>query len=279
VAVTASLISRLHRTSGAARWGVSEEAWRVALEASIAHAFPDRAPTAAEVESHVGSLHAADLALACGCAAGNDAAWEHFVREHRPGLYRAADAIDPSGGARDLADSLYGELYGVRNQGATSSLFRYFHGRSRLGTWLRALLAQRYVDRVRAQRRLVPLPDEETPRLRHQSGHAAADPPDPARDRCLEAVRGALAAAIAALVPRDRLRLSSYYAHDLTLAAIGRMLHEHEGTVSRHLTRTRRDLRAAVLAHMTARGFDADASAACLQWVMEDAGPLVLGAR
>ena len=89
------------------------------------------------------------------------AAWDHFVLEMRPGLYRAADALDRSGGARELADSLYADLYGVEQRGgARQSLFRYFHGRSSLATWLRAVLAQRHVDRVRVERRIDPLPEE-----------------------------------------------------------------------------------------------------------------------
>ena len=82
--------------------------------------------------------------------------------EYRPVLYRSADAIDPGGGARELADSIYADLFGLQERdGERRSLFRYFHGRSSLATWLRAVLAQRQVDRVRATRRLTPLEDEE----------------------------------------------------------------------------------------------------------------------
>src|SRR5256885_10287786 len=96
---------------------------------------------------------------------GDEHAWERFIRESRPLLYRAADALDRSGGARELADSLYADLYGVTDAGRErQSLFQYFQGRSSLATWLRAVLAQRYVDRVRVQRRLEPLPDEEVAR-------------------------------------------------------------------------------------------------------------------
>ena len=57
--------------------------------------------------------------------------------EYRPVLYRAADALDPNGGAREIADSLYAELYGVRGStGDARSLFRYFEGRSSLKTWI-----------------------------------------------------------------------------------------------------------------------------------------------
>src|SRR5262245_64981868 len=96
----------------------------------------------------------ADLDLARRCADGDAQAWERFVLEYRPILYRAADALDPSGGARDLADSLYADLY-------SKSLFRYFQARSSLATWLRGVLSQRYVDRIRANRRMEAFPDEE----------------------------------------------------------------------------------------------------------------------
>src|SRR5262245_3482070 len=120
--------------------------------------------------------HTADLELARRCAAGDEAAWETFVREYRPVLYRAAQALDPTGGARELADSLYGELYGVPStKGATParSLFHYFQGRSSLATWLRAVLAQRFVDRARAARRLQPLPEGDDPGVAQGCGPVA----------------------------------------------------------------------------------------------------------
>src|SRR2546430_16826750 len=88
-------------------------------------------------------VHANDLALASACATGDEAAWERFIREYRPILYRAADALDSTGRARELADALYADLYGL---GERQSLFRYYQSRSSLATWLRAVLAQRYID-------------------------------------------------------------------------------------------------------------------------------------
>jgi RNA polymerase sigma factor (sigma-70 family) len=128
----------------------------------------------------------------------------------------------------------------VRKGAAAGSLLAYFHGRSSLGTWLRAVLSQRYVDRVRSQKRETALPDDE--RL---------DPPVPSRPADPDSVRlvpllwRALAAAVAALATRDRLRLRSYHVAGMTLAQIGRMTAEHEATVSRHLTRARKEVRAA----------------------------------
>jgi hypothetical protein len=90
-------------------------------------------------------------------------------------------------------------------------------------------------------------------------------------------MREALAAAIAALEPRDRLRLSSYYARDMTLAAIGRMLGEHEATVSRHLTRSRQAIRLAAESRLRSEHhLDDQALSECFRSVSEDAGALDL---
>ena len=151
----AALGARLHRQAQAARWGLSVASFTAALEHSAAKALGDAAGDRSKVERYLTSLHLEDLALASACAEGIEAAWDHFVLEYRPVLYRSADAIDPGGGARELADSIYADLFGLQERdGERRSLFRYFHGRSSLATWLRAVLAQRQVDRVRSTRRL-----------------------------------------------------------------------------------------------------------------------------
>jgi RNA polymerase sigma-70 factor, ECF subfamily len=211
--------------------------------------------------------YAADLELARRCAAGEPAAWDHFVREYRPVLYRAADALDPNGGAREIADSLYAELYGVNK--ARRSLLLSFSGRSSLATWLRAVLCQRFVDRLRAQRRLEPLPADDPAGL--------GEPIDPNHGRYVDLVRQALGRAIGQLGGRDRLRLSYYYVQDLTLAEIGRLLDEHEATVSRQLARTRRAVREAVEHELREEAGLTEAQIAdCLASVAADPGPLDL---
>lgn len=220
--------------------------------------------------------HDADLELARRCAEGDERAWERFVLEYRPVLYRAADALDPGGGARDLADALYADLYGMRERdGERRSLFRYFQGRSSLATWLRAVLAQRYVDRVRAERRLVPLD------VGDHVVHGAAAPRgellDADRIRYLELVQQALAHAIARLGSRDRLRLGGYYLQELTLADTGRLLHEHEATVSRQLARTRRAIRKDVERELREdHGLNDAQIAECFESTANDVGPLDL---
>ncbi len=218
----------------------------------------------------------ADLELARACAAGDEQAWDRFVRDYRPILYRAADALDSSGRAREVADSLYAELYGLRERdGQRRSLFAYFRGRSSLATWLRAVLAQRYVDELRSGRRADPLPDDAAERV--------VDPQRPAPRETAVGVerfallRRVLVAALASLAARDRLRLACYYRQDLTLAETGRLLGEHEATVSRQLARSRRTIRSHVERALRVHGLDADQIAELVSAAAEDAGPLDLG--
>jgi hypothetical protein len=89
-----ALVARLHARAGAVRWRVPVERFGAVLEASVAQAFSDRVPSARQVEQYLEALHLDDLALATACADGDEQAWEHFVREVRPILYRSADAID-----------------------------------------------------------------------------------------------------------------------------------------------------------------------------------------
>ena len=247
-----------YREAGADAWGVTPEVFAAALERSR--------------EKGHAALHLKDLALACGCAEGNTDAWDYFVTEFRPALYRAADAIDHTGGAREIADALYGELF-------SRSLFRYFHGRSSLATWLRALVAQRYVDRLRQTRRLAPLPDEERAAAEVQLPAARfGGSSSPDRSRFVAAMHAVLAAAIAALEPRDRLRLRCYYAEEMTLAQIGRVTRESEATVSRQLARTRKMMREQIETTLQRdQGFSAAEARECISSMIDDAGTLDLG--
>jgi RNA polymerase sigma-70 factor (ECF subfamily) len=232
------LVERLYESADAIRWQLPREDFAEALRRSVTHRFAGD-PDAATVEAYVSSLNVGDLALATACVEGRDAAWEHFIRELRPQLYAAARIVAGDDG-RELADSLYGELFGLsEREGRRRSLLVHYHGRSRLLTWLRSVLVQRRIDRLRATRRLESLPDGE-----HGAElTASASPPDPERDRLIGVAQAAIDAAIDRLDPRDRLRLRLYYGQDMTLAAVGRVLGEHEATVSRKLERARKTLR------------------------------------
>jgi RNA polymerase sigma-70 factor, ECF subfamily len=259
----ADAVERCWRKAAAsADWSLTREQFQAALERSVAKRYAGAPPStekdAKKIEVYLDALHARDLALALACAAGSAAAWDVFMAEFRPELYRAARAIvgHAAGGdapARELADSLYADLYGLRETGGhRKSLFEYFHGRSKLSTWLHAVLAQRHVDEIRRTRATEPLENETgdvTAEAESAAPGAARDnSPDaePERANYLAAMQAALAAALGALDARDRLRLAYYYADDRTLAEIGRLLSEHEATVSRKLDRTRRDVRSRV---------------------------------
>jgi RNA polymerase sigma-70 factor, ECF subfamily len=232
-------------------WSITREQFQRALELSATRRFPDSLPDDRTVAGYLESLHLSDLALACACSAGDSGAWEYFIEHYRPELYRAARMIlAKSGGgdskAHDLADSLYADLYGLResSDGSRRSLFDYFHGRSKLTTWLHAILAQRQIDEIRRTQKMESLDDpgnnDSEPADLPETKTA---PPDPERDAYLAMMQACVTAALRDLAPRDRLRLAYYYVDDLTLAQIGKLLGEHEATVSRKLDRTRSDLR------------------------------------
>jgi RNA polymerase sigma-70 factor len=246
------LLEWFYAQSQAGRWGLPQERFASALQRSAKKALTPGAVPPQKLEQYLRGLHLEDLALATACAEGVDAAWEHFFTTYRGYLRTAAAAIlrckAGSAEACDLADSLFSELYGLADgKGAEGSLFRYFHGRSSLKTWLRAVLAQRHIDSIRAGRRFEELGEDEAgdtgpktllgPRMQ---------PGDPHRERYVASFTRALHTALERLDPQEKERLRLYYAEEKTLAEIGALLGEHESSVSRHLDRVRRDLREGV---------------------------------
>jgi RNA polymerase sigma factor (sigma-70 family) len=247
-----ALLEWCYAPSQASRWGLSRERFVAALERSAKKALAPGPVTPQKLQEYFSALHLEDLALATACADGSDPAWEHFVSTYRAYLRTSAATIlrckAGSAEACDLADSLFSELYGLAaGKGAERSLFRYFHGRSSLKTWLRAVLAQRHIDSIRAGRRFDELADDETDYAR-QGGPLGPEtlPGDPHRERYLASFTRALQTALDRLEPQEKERLRLYYAEEKTLAEIGRLLGEHESSVSRHLDRVRRDLRQTV---------------------------------
>jgi RNA polymerase sigma-70 factor, ECF subfamily len=227
-----ALIARAYEQSGAARWALSFDDFACALHASISGSGD--APEVA-----ISSLRLSDLALAAACRAGIENAWEEFVRRYRPILHSAARAIaGDESRARDLADSLYADLYGMGLPRGRRPLFDHFHGRSSLATWLRAVLAQRHVDYVREARRAEALSNRAD-----RPQPMAIESPDGERERYLRVIGVAVENALGALAARDRMRLAYYYRHGLKLREIAHIMGDSESSVSRHLARTRSALR------------------------------------
>jgi len=246
-------VDSLYAESAARAWRLSRKQFGLAVERSVRKRFCDAVVLTMEhVEEYLTTLHVEDLSLAAACMEGSEAAWEFFVGNYRQYLRAAAGAITKgsrSGAdAQELADSLFAELFGlVDGKRGEASLFRYFHGRSSLKTWLRTILAQRHVDRLRQTRRLEPLEREDGDGQKFVIAEKVVSPVlDPDVNEYLQRFLAALTSCLELLEERDRKRLELYYAREKTLAEIGRLLGEHESSVSRNLERVRRELRGSV---------------------------------
>ena len=273
------LIGSLYAQSRAAEWGLPVAQFTGGLERSARKRFADGGCTRERLEEYLQTLYVEDLALACACMAGSEAAWECFVNDYRGYLRASAGAITKNSragtDARELADSLFAELYGLADgKRGEHSLFRYFHGRSSLQTWLRTVLAQRHIDRLRESRKWDSLEGEDGKQKPSIVERANSLKPniDPHRDRYVGLFVAALDVCLASLTQEDRQRLELYYAREMTLAEIGRKVGEHESSVSRNLERVRRELRLAVEDHLRNKQSLSDAETVlCMQYAAEDA--------
>ncbi len=206
-----------------------------------------------EIRELLESLKLDELILARACVFGNERAWETLLGKYREQLYDMANSIarDDSAG-REIADSLYGDLYGLNAKGEqrTSKLV-YYMGIGSLGGWLRTVLAQSYIDRYRRESKLVSI-DEDEEEGRAPIPEIAVQPKvEPAVDPRVEK---ATDAAFAELSAEDRLILASYFLDGQTLAEIAATLRVHESTVSRRLEKVTASLHKRIRMHMLRSG-------------------------
>jgi len=240
-----AIATRLYERSGAPRWNVSRAEFGTVLSRAVERRFANsnEAKDGSIIAAFLESLHVEDLALAIGCRLGNESAWREFDRKFRAAIEKIALQITRDvDRARQVADSLYGDLFGdARSDGTRRSPLDHYHGRSLLIAWLRAVIAQREAEAWRVEYRAHP--DGKLDATVPFDDAATSEPADPDRGRYLAMVACELHKTIDALAPRDRLRLSYYYVQELTLAETGVLLGEHESTVSRCLARTRAEIR------------------------------------
>jgi len=245
----ADLLAELHAKSACEKIGITGESF-AAILCDVATKYLDAGATQSEARTFLLTLRVEELALARACAAGNNSAWELFLTRYREKLYQSALRIArEDSAARDLADGLYGELYGTNTrEGERVSKLASFTGRGSLEGWLRTVLAQEFVNRYRRTKRLVSL-DEEN----EDGGQFAAPEPEllPSADSRLEF---ATDKALAALPSEDRLVLAAYYLDGRTLAEVARMLGVHESTISRKVDKLARTLRKKIVAGMIQQG-------------------------
>jgi RNA polymerase sigma-70 factor, ECF subfamily len=243
------LLPELHEKSGCEKIGLPRESFAVIL-CEVATKYLPPSATHAETRTFLLTLRVDELALAQACAAGSNSAWELFLTRYREKLYQSALRIArEDSAARDLADSLYAELYGTTSRdGERVSKLSSFTGRGSLEGWLRTVLAQEFVNRYRRTKRMVSL-DEES---EDGTQYAAPEPePLPSADARLES---ATDAALASLDREDRMVLAAYYLDGRTLAEIARMLGVHESTISRKIDKLAKSLRKKILAGMMQQG-------------------------
>ncbi len=247
--VVNELLADLHAKSGCEKIGLTRESFSVILcEVGSKHATT--ATSEGEIRTFFLSLRVDELALARACAAGVNSAWEVFLTRFREKLYLSALRIArEDSAARELADTLYADLYGTNTRdGQRVSKLASYTGRGSLEGWLRTVLAQEYVNRYRRTKRLVSLDEESEEGVQFQ----APDPePVPAADQRLAQ---ATDAALASLPAEDRVVLSAYYLDGRTLAEIARMLGVHESTISRKLDKLAKALRKQIVAALVRRG-------------------------
>ena len=251
--LTDALLAALYRKARAERFGLTEQEFSQILEEVSTKYLPAGAGKR-EVLDLYRSLHVEELALARACAAGNDAAWDVFLVRYREKLYDTARSIAPSQStARELADSLYADLFGTETRdGRRISKLNYYAGRGSLEGWLRIVLAQEYVNRFRKQRRLVSLEEQAEAGVQFRAPDSVAMPegstvPDPRLEAATDE-------ALAALPAEDRLILASYYLDGRTLAETARMLGVHESTISRRLEKITKSLSKAIVKGLLSRG-------------------------
>jgi len=202
---------------------------------------------AAQRAAFLRSLRLSELALAHSCALGREAAWQRFLGLYRSSLTQAAIAITGSATVgHELADSLYAELYGLRElDGQRRSPLASYSGRGSLLGWLRTTLAQRHVDYHRRTRREAPLDNVDVPAAEASSSAGSAE---------LGRLTGALSRSLQTLAPEDRFVLSAYFLDRQSLLEISRVIRVHEATISRRLKRLVADLRKQLIHHLQSGG-------------------------
>jgi RNA polymerase sigma-70 factor (ECF subfamily) len=196
------------------------------------------------------SLRIEDLALARACAAGNERAWEVFMLRFREKLYDVAAFITKeASSARELADSVYADLYGTKNrEGGRISKLASYSGRGSLEGWLRTVLAQEFVNTYRKQRRLVSLDEESEDGAQFAAATTESTAPVDSR------LERATDEALRSLDPEERFVLASYFLDARTLAQIARALSVHESTISRKIEKLTKTIRRQILKNLVGQG-------------------------
>jgi RNA polymerase sigma-70 factor, ECF subfamily len=239
VSIDALQAAELYARSGATAYGLAQMQFVEILHRVVSRTEDLRSASKVEIAKFLTALKLDELALAHGCAGGNQHAWDVFLTKYRESIYQSARNVTRNESrGRELADSLYAELYGLGPPEDRRSKLALYSGRGSLAGWLRMVLAQSYINQIRAGKRLLSIEEEEE---EHGVQYAApvkeqeqaVDPRlNQATDRVLGSVSG-----------EERFLLSSYFLDGRRLAEIGRTLGVHESTISRKMEKLLKEVR------------------------------------
>lgn len=244
------LVAELFERSGGSAYGLSLTQFSAILQNVVSRTEGMSGSSAQQIGTFLSSLKLDELALAHGCAAGNQHAWDVFLTKYRESIYQSARSItrnETTG--RELADSLYAELYGLGPAEDRRSKLSLYSGRGSLAGWLRMVLAQSYINQIRAGKRLVSIEEEEEEHGR-QFPAASVEPARTPDSR----IKDAADEALTNLSAEERFLLSSYFLDGRRLAEIGRTLGVHESTISRKMEKLLAEVRKRIRKGLERRG-------------------------
>ncbi len=190
-------------------------------------------------------LHAADLALAAACAAGEPAAIRELERLYLVPLPRL---LARGGVALDVAEEAVQALRARLLVGP--AVITSYDGRGPLGAWLRVAATRGASNHRRDSARREAI-------IAETGGPANLPAIDPAlaliRRQYGETFHGAIRDAFAALAPEERTILRLHFTDGLNLDAIARVLGTSRATAGRRMIAARDRVRSETLAFLGAR--------------------------
>jgi RNA polymerase sigma-70 factor (ECF subfamily) len=263
---TPSDLDRLYRQTSAADFGFTLPEFCQMIEDLLERSAPG-IPFGGRTK-FLDLLKLDDLLLARACARGHETSWDRFLMLYREKLYSAALAMTKEeSAARQLADSIYADLFGTRTQqnGQRVSKLESYMGRGSLEGWLRTVLAQQYINQFRKERKLVSFDEE----IEVSDQRRISESFSPAEQAHLAR---ATDTALESLSNEERFLLAAYYLDGRTLAEIGRMLRLHESSVSRRLEKITSSLRKRIVKELCRAGIARSAADEMLEIDVRDLG-------
>jgi len=232
-------------------WQAGRAAWPtvdVPLDRFAAH-VARHTGDAADPEAATADLYAADLYLACACAAGDPIGLRLFEDQVLPHAAAALRRLDPSPAFSDEVRQLLRQKLFVKDGESLPKIADYA-GRGPLATWVR-------VSAVRTALNLRGSGKREQPMTSSQVAALAPPVDDPAlkylKVQFADEFETALARACAALTDRDRTILRLRFVDDLNIDQIGGLYGVHRATVARWIARIRDELFAATRGDLVGR--------------------------